>query len=128
MRTAPEGSALWTPAGAYAPDPEMLRISASPAGGTGDFGALFVVCTSITGLPKGGQAGWFHAELYSCIFDLWIRYRVCWKVFSNLIKKYLSFIITIQTAIYKSIKNSILVVSVSRERSCSAAFFAVFQA
>ena len=37
MRTAPEGSALWTPAGAYAPDPEMLRISLSPAGGTGDF-------------------------------------------------------------------------------------------
>ena len=59
---------------------------------------------------------------YNVLADIQHRYT------ENLIKKYLSFIITIQTAIYKSIKNSILVVSVSRERSCSAAFFAVFQA
>ena len=57
MRTAPKGFALWTPAGAFAPDPEMLRISTSPAGGTKDFGAVIIVSTLLPSLPKVGQAG-----------------------------------------------------------------------
>jgi len=35
VRTAPEGAALWTPAGALPQTPRCWRISASPAGGTG---------------------------------------------------------------------------------------------
>jgi len=57
MRTAPEGSALWTPAGAYAPDPEMLRISLSPAGGTGILKFPPFFHTMLTGPPKAGRAG-----------------------------------------------------------------------
>ena len=61
MRTAPKGFALWTPTGAFAPDPEMLRISASPAGGTEDFGALIIVVAVMSSLPKGGQAARYTA-------------------------------------------------------------------
>jgi len=41
MRTAPKGAALWTSAGAFAPDPTMLRIALSPAGGTGGWAAAW---------------------------------------------------------------------------------------
>ncbi len=57
MRTAPEGSALWTPAGAYAPDPEMLRISLSPAGGTGIMKFPPFFHTMLTSPPKAGRSG-----------------------------------------------------------------------
>ncbi len=58
MRRAPEGSALWTPAGAYAPDPEMLRISASPAGGTGVWGCGIWWCAAdLPAKRLGGQVG-----------------------------------------------------------------------
>ncbi len=56
MRTAPKGAALWTPAGAYAPGPEMLRISASPAGGTGDLVRRNGLCS--VGQPAKRPAGW----------------------------------------------------------------------
>ena len=57
MRTAPKGFALWTPTGAFAPDPEMLRISTSPAGGTKDLGALILVISVPPSLPDFWQAG-----------------------------------------------------------------------
>ena len=63
MRTAPKGAALWTPAGAFAPDPEMLRISTSPAGGTRDLGAVVFVISVLPSLPKVGQAGRLTAML-----------------------------------------------------------------
>jgi len=44
------------------PDPEMLCISASPAGGTGDFGFAVIGFAMLTGLPKEGQAGRFIAD------------------------------------------------------------------
>jgi len=43
------------------PDPEMLCISASPAGGTGDFGFAVIGFAMLTGLPKEGQAGRFFS-------------------------------------------------------------------
>jgi len=56
VRTAPEGAALWTSAGASAPDPEMLRISASPAGGTRDW--VLYNCSYCAAQPAKRIAGW----------------------------------------------------------------------
>ena len=64
MRTAPKGFALWTPTGAFAPDPEMLRISTSPAGGTKDFGALILVISVPPSLPDFWQAGRHTSPLH----------------------------------------------------------------
>jgi len=37
----------------------MLRISASPAGGTGDLGAVYFLYTALTGPPERLRAGRF---------------------------------------------------------------------
>ncbi len=75
-QTAPEGSALWTPAPpqrapralpsghplGLCPRPEMLCISVSPAGG---MGAVVVHAAQQTCLPKAGQSGRAAAEYFA---------------------------------------------------------------
>ncbi len=60
MRTAPEGAALWTPAGASAPDPEMLTHLCFACGRDGTSQAAAAL---LTGPPKGQRVGRVNAEL-----------------------------------------------------------------
>ncbi len=54
---APKGSALWTPAGAFAPDPRDAMHPHFACGRDGGFGALANVYSVLTGPPKGRRAG-----------------------------------------------------------------------
>jgi len=63
LRRAPEGAALWTPAGVITPDPEMLRISPRLRAGRGLWrvSARFAL---LTDPPKGLRAGRLHAFIF----------------------------------------------------------------
>ena len=59
MRTAPEGAALWTPAGAVRPRPRDADASPLRLRAGRGTGCDIIVDTPKTGLPKGGQPGLF---------------------------------------------------------------------
>ena len=69
MRTAPEGAALWTPAGAYAPDPEMLTHLCFACGRDGGFWCVLISNASLTGPPERLRAGRVNASQY-CFAEL----------------------------------------------------------
>ena len=79
MRRAPKGSALWTPgglcpapAGALAPDPEMLTHLCLACGRDGGLGTLPTAAILLTTPPKGGRAGRFHTAIH-------IKKHFCWS-------------------------------------------------
>jgi len=64
VRTAPEGAALWTPAGADTPDPEMLTHLCFACGRDGGLGASPVHAALLTSPHKGLRAGRFFAAVF----------------------------------------------------------------